>query len=110
VLLENARYSGAIYLAGYALECLLKWAVTERQQCIYLPLELETHDLAELLAQSGLKGTLMRDHGLSAKFDALAESWGPELRYLAKEPTAKRANELYRQMIELYDWIMEQRI
>src|SRR5947207_2045733 len=110
VLLENERYSGAIYLAGYALECLLKWAVTERRQCVYLPLELETHDLAELLAQSGLKRTLMRDHDLSAKFDRLAESWGPELRYLAKEPTAKSANQLYQQIALVYHWIVEQRI
>jgi len=37
VLFEARRYRGAIYLAGYAVECLLKWAITERCEITYLP-------------------------------------------------------------------------
>src|SRR5437763_1950210 len=86
VLLEQNRFSGAIYLAGYSLECLLKWAVTEKRDCLYLPADLETHDLSTLLIEAGLRPALMRKRELRTVFSGLAESWGPRLRYLAKAP------------------------
>src|SRR5438105_14590257 len=60
VLLAQKRYAGAVYLAGYAVECLLKWAATKKRECLYLPAELEIHDLYVLLAEAGLKSSLMR--------------------------------------------------
>jgi len=110
VLLEQKRYAGAVYLAGYAVECLLKWAVTNARQCVYLPADLEIHDLDRLLVEAGLRSTLMRKHEMHAVFSALATSWGPELRYFAKAPLADRAMRLYQQIVEVYDWIAEQEI
>jgi hypothetical protein len=37
VLLNQDRPGGAVYLAGYALECALKWAVTRHVEKVYLP-------------------------------------------------------------------------
>ena len=60
VLLENRRYAGAIYLAGYAIECRLKWAVTQRNQIDYLPAEYEIHELDRLLIAAGLQSALKK--------------------------------------------------
>src|SRR2546423_12816201 len=104
VLLEKKRYAGAIYLAGYALECLLKWAITRRAEGLYLPAEMEIHELDELLFEAGLADHLQREAALRNMFAVLADSWGPELRYLAKAPTAKEAEILYRGISKVYDW------
>jgi HEPN domain-containing protein len=108
VLLERRRYPGAIYLAGYALECLLKWAITQRQQFVYLPAEFETHDLDTLLLEAGLGESLRHEGALRSMFAALADSWGPELRYLARAPKPKEAERLYREISKVYGWILEQ--
>ena len=84
VLFEARRYRGAIYLAGYAIECLLKWAVTERCEITYLPAELETHDWDTLLPEAGLTHSLRSNRPLRVVYSELAELWGPELRYLSK--------------------------
>ena len=110
VLLGKNRFSGAIYLAGYAVECLLKWAVTEHRECIYLPAELEIHILQTLLQEAGLQPWLRRHVKLETAFCGLSKSWGPKLRYLTKEPEPKHAKRLYEQIVEVYDWIAEQKI
>ena len=110
VLLRKKRFGGAVYLAGYAVECLLKWAVTEKRQCIYLPAELETHDLGILLAEAGLKRSMDRNQRMQILFSGLAESWGPDLRYLAKTPPQNDATTLYEQIVRVYDWIGEQNL
>jgi hypothetical protein len=108
VLLQYERYPGAIYLAGYALECLLKWAITQRRECVYLPAELETHELDILLLHAGLGECLGREGALRNMFAALADSWGPELRYMARIPAPREAERLYREISKVYDWILEQ--
>jgi hypothetical protein len=85
VLLQEQRYSGAIYLGGYAVECILKWAVTQRQALIYLPQNLETHDWDTLLAATGLQRLLQAEPVMNTLYSDLADIWGPELRYQARE-------------------------
>ena len=108
VLLGQRRYSGAIYMAGYAIECLLKWAVTCRREMIYLPADLETHDWDILLAETGLRPRLARGRIMRGIFAELAERWGPEVRYLASEPAASQAKSLYEKLVQLYSWVEEQ--
>ena len=110
ILLKQKRFAGAIYLAGYAAECLLKWAVTRRLECVYLPADFEIHDLAALLRQAGLEPLLLDEAELRDVFWALADTWGPELRYLAKSPASEKANSLYQQIARVYDWIVEQTV
>jgi hypothetical protein len=105
VLFGARRYRGAIYLAGYAIECLLKWAVTERCEITYLPAELETHDWDTLLPKSGLRGKLLAERSVQTLYSELADSWGPELRYRAKEPMPGEARVLYEKLNQLYLWI-----
>ena len=110
VLLRERRYAGAIYLVGYAVECLLKWAITRRQQRIYLPTEFEVHGLDTLLLEAGLAEALRRERTVWDIFAALADSWGPELRYLAKAPDPRQAEKLYGDTCRVYGWITEQTI
>src|SRR5262249_25092596 len=107
VLLEQERLSGAIYLAGYAIECLLKWAVTRYQQVIYLPAELGTHNWRKLLSESGLQRKLTADAAVEVSFNRLAASWGPDLRYLARPLKAEVAKELYHALLAVYNWVQQ---
>jgi len=110
VLLREKRYAGAIYLAGYAVECLLKWAITRRQQRTHLPAELEIHNLDTLLLEAGLAEALHRETTVRSIFAALADSWGPELRYLARAPESREADKLYRETATVYSWVAEKTI
>src|SRR5207244_1867147 len=80
VLLRRDRLGGAAYLSGYALECILKWAVTQRRETQYLPAELETHDLDLLLDRAGLSRDIKQEWRLRSAYSALAQRWGPEMR------------------------------
>jgi HEPN domain-containing protein len=104
-LLQEGRREGALYLAGYAIECLLKWAVTRRRNLLRLPQELETHDWDRLLAAAGLKRSLGSEPAIRGLYSELAERWGPELRYLARLPQSENAELLYQKLTVLYSWL-----
>ena len=107
VLLKNGRFSGAIYLAGYGIECLLKSAVTRRRNLIYLPAEFETHDWERLLSEAGLGPRLAEEPAVERSFRQLAGAWAPELRYLAKPMEPASTKHLYENMAAVYGWIRE---
>lgn len=95
---EEAEYlldrfpSAAIYLAGYLVECYLKWALCERQGIEYLQ-DHPDSDLAGLLT-SGQGHNLERLCGIT-KYDehfsknqnvqrafSIAAVWSPNIRYV----------------------------
>jgi hypothetical protein len=80
VLFEQSRHLGAIYLAGYAIECHLKYAVCKGQNCTYLPASLEVHDWETLVSGAGLRRHIEVQRGMDAIYSALVEQWGPALR------------------------------
>lgn len=105
VLLKGRRHEGALYLAGYAIECLLKWGVTRRQNLLRLPEKLETHDWDRLLSEAGLKTYLENEPRMHTLYSELAEHWRPELRYLVRLPKSENAEKLYAELTVLYGWI-----
>ena|SRR5438552_7913713 len=105
VLLQEQRHEGALYLAGYAIECILKWAVTRNREDLRLPQELETHDWDRLLSATGMKHSLESQPAMHTVYSELAERWGPELRYLAKLPRSEGTEKLYEKLTVLYGWI-----
>ncbi len=107
VLLKGRRNEGAVYLAGYAVECALKWAITERDETIYLDGALETHDLDILLKASGLSPYMAEDSKIRPLFSALTDGWGSQGRYSGKRLTANEASLLYKQARQVYGWIIE---
>jgi HEPN domain-containing protein len=101
-LLAAKRWSGAYYLAGYAVECGLKACVlahVERTGIIFEDRKYAekcwTHDLAELLRLAGLQGSFdaaAADFQLSKNWDAVKD-WTESSRY-RRTPKA-RAERLY---------------
>jgi hypothetical protein len=106
-LLAAKRDHGAIYLAGYAIECHLKFAVCERNSCVELPAELETHDWDRLIDAAGLHEKLNQQRSIATIYAALSELWGPELRYRTKSFGPREGGKLYNEMEELYQFLKE---
>jgi len=89
ILLKNKKPDGAVHLAGYAIELMLKRRIVhvldwdgypdtkpefERKQ------SFKIHDLSNLLHLSGLEKKLQADNGLFAKWQ-IAGAWDSEVRY-----------------------------
>lgn len=85
----------------------MKWAVTRRHNLVYLPAELEIHDLQKLVAESGLIFQLRDDAAIAPLFSALVDEWGPQERYAASKLDDQTANRLYNQTKQVYEWLVE---
>jgi HEPN domain-containing protein len=99
-LLSGGRWSGAYYLAGYAVECGLKACIMVHVEAIGAIFQDRkysqkcwTHDLEDLLALSNLKPTLDADTAANAILSgnwALARDWDETSRYRQiPEPEAR---------------------
>ncbi|WP_150048954.1 MULTISPECIES: HEPN domain-containing protein [Methylomonas] len=89
VLLKAECYHGAYYLAGYALECILKACVAKQIKQFDFPdkklaNDSYTHDLTKLLITAGLKQELILQESKDVNFKlswSLANKWSEESRY-----------------------------
>ena len=102
ILLAAGRWSGAYYLAGYALECGLKACVAKLTNQDDFPRERKfveecyTHDLEKLLRSAGLKAALDADILTNAAFAINwdnAKDWEETSRY--EQKTQAEADGLY---------------
>jgi hypothetical protein len=107
ILFAERRYNGAIYLAGYAIECHLKWAVCDRKEETHLPKNYETHNWDHLVAGAGLRTAIDRQPRMTALYGALAEQWGPALRYNTRQYSTTEAGRLYSETKQLYQFLKE---
>ncbi len=97
-LLENGRPANAYYLAGYAVELLLKAAISSRFQADTIPdpkwlKDIFTHDLEKLIKLALLDGDLRRtsdaDNEFKGRWDIVFE-WKEDTRYYAQtQPDAE---------------------
>jgi hypothetical protein len=102
-LLDASRWSGAYYLAGYAMECGLKACVlafVERTGQIFHDKRFSercfTHKLIDLIDVAGLKEEhedLLKTNKTFAFFWGDAKDWTEAARYQQK--TEKEATDLY---------------
>ncbi len=89
VLLTAGHYSGAYYLAGYAVECALKSCVAKQVRQYDFPdrklaNEAFTHDLEKLMKLSGLASELaeeMKTNKLLELNWAVVKDWSESARY-----------------------------
>jgi hypothetical protein len=107
LLQANRRHNGAIYLAGYAIECHLKFAYCERKNKHHLPADLEVHDWDRLIVAAGLLAEIKQESAMDAIYSDLADHWGPSLRYRTSNFQFQEANRLYNNMVELYRFLRE---
>ncbi len=88
---DAKRYAGAMYLAGYAVECALKFRICETLGWSDFPPNvdhraLKSHDLNFLLNYSGKLLEIKETHFFA--WD-LAAKWNPDMRYrITAKPNA----------------------
>lgn len=89
-LTKAQRYSAAIYLAGYAVECWLKVAICTRLEWDQLYSTFKVHDLDVLLLHSGLRERITQAPDVNDSFKRIIGVWKMEgednIRY--KDPTS----------------------
>ncbi len=74
-LLATGRYSAAIYLAGYAVECYLKVAICARLDWKALYPTFKIHDLDVLLLHSGLESRISAAPKVEDSFKQIVGMW-----------------------------------
>ncbi len=103
ILLDSAAYSGAYYLAGYAIECGLKACIAKQTKEYDFPDKPEeirkiyTHNVGQLLNLAKLRDKLEDDMKSSKQLDdywACIVSWEEGKRY-ELGVTQKEARDLY---------------
>jgi HEPN domain-containing protein len=118
-LLKAGRWRGAMYLAGYSVECLLKTKLMQAYNCRHLR-ELEeelqakglltpqatvfTHQLELLLRWTSAIDRLRRNQELWRLFN-LVNRWVPAWRYTADLANPEDANDFLEAVEKLSHWI-----
>ena len=118
-LLQAGRYRGAMYLAGYAVECLLKVRLMERfgqPNLRALEEELQrrgllaaggtafTHQLGTLLTLTGSRHRLEQDRNLWPLFNVV-NGWEPAWRHNPDLADADEAGDYLRATDSILRWI-----
>ena len=111
-LLQGSRVDGAIYLAGYAIECCLKEAVCVRTRRKYLPASQEVHSWDRLVESARLWPAIKAQPDVFLLYSSLAEKWrsskwGSALRYRTGLFNRREAERLYSEVVELYYSLVE---
>jgi len=106
-LLRALRFDGAIYLAGYAIECQLKFAVCERRKILHLPADFEIHDWDTLVEEASLRPAIESQKQSKLLYDSLVDRWEPSLRYRNNLFSKNEAHRLYKEMEQLYQLLKE---
>ena len=119
VLFEQARWRGSMYLAGYAVECLLKARLMRRYDCRTLrDLETElarrrllaadrtvfTHQLEPLLRLTGARDRLSRDAALLRAFGTV-NRWTPAWRYDGRPVGGDEASRFLDAVDQVLHWL-----
>jgi hypothetical protein len=102
VLLDNQRWDGAYYMAGYAVECGLKSCIiakllnTDEFPEKSFSTNCWTHNLSQLVQLAGLKDKLDANADVSLNW-AIVKDWNEAVRYVLKgDSDAKtKAEDLY---------------
>lgn len=109
-LLKAARWDAAVYVAGYVIECRLKYAITKFQGSANLPQQYASggkgHEWDFLLHASGLKLDLEASQTATA-YSVLKDDWEPGLRYAVNKFDRSKADKFCTLVSAVYDWLKE---
>jgi HEPN domain-containing protein len=109
-LFEKQRWIGCIYLAGVAVECLLKYAVCIKEDAIHLEdvypdlLTAKGHELDVLLERAGLTFS-NADREIAQCFRRL-QSWGVHIRYTSSDGYQQDASQFLNSARTVCKWII----
>lgn len=109
ILLRAAHNTGAVYLAGYGVECILKALILENLE----PLQREAmvlsfrgaraHDYEWLRAQYLMNRGARFPRAITEAF-TLVNAWSTELRYVARTLKADEADGFLAAAKQIIDW------
>ena len=108
ILLKNRRTNGSIYLAGFAVECILKALImsnSTRREREKLGVALKQdfgHDLEALRKEAGRRGIHM-NREVMVEFRRLA-AWDNNMRYSAGVQTTEDAKALLGAAEVVIEW------
>ncbi len=107
ILLREASYPGAYYLAGYAVECILKACIAKDVRQFDFPnkkrvLDSHTHDFSKLIDVATLRKELNDKESRDPQFKlnwAVVSNWNEQNRY---DPNIEEqeANDIYNAIID----------
>jgi HEPN domain-containing protein len=118
-LFHAVRWRGAMYMAGYSIECLLKAKLMEIYNCRHLyQLEDElqrrgmlaanttvfTHQLEMLLRLAQARDRLQQNRTLWRQFNTV-NRWMPAWRYTANRSSRTEAQNFLEAIEKILDWI-----
>jgi hypothetical protein len=75
------RYGGAIYIAGYGVECALKARICHDLRQVSLPEKFWRHDLVWLAERTRFRCRVRADRQVSDRLRWLAGEWFVSMRY-----------------------------
>jgi HEPN domain-containing protein len=117
VLFNGGRWRGAMYMAGYAVECRLKYTLMRQWKCFTL-IELEkrldsrglhqslfTHNLETLLKVARGWQRLKQNFTLWTKFFNLINQWKPAWRYDPDPASRDEAEDFLTTTKEFLQWV-----
>jgi HEPN domain len=89
LLLNNGKYSGAYYLAGYSVELAIKARIASNFRNGFIPdktlvNKLHTHNLSELIKLAGLEEKLNTENKVNGEFAGnwgVVKDWNEQARY-----------------------------
>jgi len=109
-LFQSRRYSGAYYMAGYAVECALKACIARQTRRWEFPERntnrLYVHDLKSLLTFAGLETEFGNARMASAPLDsawAVVVNWSEQTRYETR--TRTEASDLLSAVTTVVNWV-----
>ncbi len=109
VLFEAERNTGAVYLAGYSIECILKSLIlaasppVKRTGIIKTFRGVKAHDYDWLRSYYLKKGGAQFPRDVTRHF-ASVNVWSTELRYLPREVRAHEAQEFLKSALAILRW------
>ncbi len=119
VLLKASRWRGAMYIAGYAVECLLKTKLMQIYDCRNLR-ELDdilqrrfalpaggtifTHQLETLFRLTPSYHRLQQNQEMLSSFNVV-NRWAPKWRYLSKQTNRDEATFFMNAVEKVIHWI-----
>ena len=101
------RRSGAIYMAGYSVECALKYRICRDLGQDRLEPKHYGHGLCWLAEQTGLWSELSRDRAQRDKLAYLETEWNVSMRYERRNYSRDEVLRFLKKAEELTKWLYD---
>lgn len=116
-LFRAGRWRGAMYLAGYAVECRLKWKLMQRWNCStldqleakllkkHVPQSPYTHSLRRLVKWMGVEQQMQDNKPVWQLFAGSVNLWQPAWRYSSDLASREDADALLKAVQAVVHWV-----